>query len=708
MNNKSVKIVTAKNSGFCFGVRRACDMVEELLKKNDGGNIFTLGELIHNHDYIMRLEQRGVRVVEEDEIDEKLSHGDTLVIRAHGITKQLSEKLKNAHYNVIDATCPYVKKIHNIVDENSSENVSTIIIGNSNHPEVVGIRSYSKGEAVVLSDSDEAKAFCEENVNFGINGSILISQTTNNPKEYEKCKKVLKIKHTSLIFFDTICGVTEKRQSEAKRLSQTADIAIVIGGSKSSNTKKLYEICKENCENTFLVENADGLPIERMLQVARISGNCGLTVCITAGASTPDDIIEEVKIRMNNTFETNSDAKNIEETNEIKEGMSFDEMLDISMKNSKPRPGEKVKGIITSVTPAAIYVDLGIKHTGVLPASEVTDDPSIDIVKEYKCGDEIEALIAKYNDPEGIVNLSKRRLDVDKNWQLIASAFENNETLNGKVIEVVKGGVIMQVGPNRVFVPASQTIFPRSENGVTEEQLKTLVGNTYDIKIIDANDQRRRGLGSIRKAMREEQKKLQDKVWETIEVDKKYTGTVKSLTPYGAFVDLGGVDGMVHITELSWKRIKHPSEVVKVGDSVDVFVKALDLEKRRISLGLKTEDTNPWKIFTDKYAEGDDADVTIVSIVSFGAFAEIVPGVDGLIHISQISDKRVNNPADELKVGDTVKAKIVAIDAENQKVSLSIRALIEPSEPEYTEADAEAASEEVAEEATEEATTDAE
>lgn len=313
----------------------------------------------------------------------------------------------------------------------------------------------------------------------------------------------------------------------------------------------------------------------------------------------------------------------------------------------------------------------------------------VDIVKEYKSGDEIDALISKYNDPEGIVNLSRKRLDSDKNWKLIADAFENNETLNGKVIEVVKGGVIMQVGPNRVFIPASQTIFPRTEAGISEEQLKTLVGNTYDIKIIDADESRRRGLGSIRKAMREEQKKLQDKVWAEIEVGKKYTGKVKSITPYGAFVDLGGVDGMVHITELSWKRIKHPSEVVKIGDTVDVYVKALDPEKKRISLGLKTEETNPWNIFKSKYAEGDVADVTIVSLVHFGAFAEIVPGVDGLIHISQISDKKIANPADELKVGEVVKAKITGIDDENQKVSLSIRALIEPEEEaEVTEAEA--------------------
>ena len=689
----NAKVIVAKNSGFCFGVRRACGIVEELLGSNSGGKIYTIGDIIHNRDYIQRLESMGVKAVTEDNALDVLTKDDTLVIRAHGIPKKLHERLTSNEigFKVVDATCPFVKKIHKIVDENSASDVDTLIFGSPEHPEVKGIAGYARGRTFIFPDVNAAKDFCEQDVNFKNNCGVLTSQTTNNPQEYEKCKKILKIAYTSLIIFDTICNVTEKRQSEARDLSSKSDIVIVVGGKSSSNTKKLYEICKENCKNVFLIENSDDIDEDEILKAAgeSLDTNSGLTVCITAGASTPDDIIEEVKVRMNNTFETNSDAKNIEETKEIKEGMSFDEMLDISMKNAKPRPGEKVHGIITSVTPAAIYVDLGIKYTGVLPATEVTDDTSVDIVKEYKPGDEIDALISKYNDPEGIVNLSRKRLDSDKNWKLIADAFENNETLNGRVIEVVKGGVIMQVGPNRVFVPASQTIFPRSEAGISEEQLKTLVGNSYDIKIIDADASRRRGLGSIRKAMREEQKKLQDKVWAEIEVGKKYTGKVKSITPYGAFVDLGGVDGMVHITELSWKRIKHPSEVVKIGDTVDVFVKALDPEKKRISLGLKTEETNPWNIFKSKYAEGDVADVTIVSLVHVGAFAEIVPGVDGLIHISQISDKKIANPADELKVGEVVKAKITAIDDEIQKVSLSIRALIEPEEEaEVTEAEA--------------------
>ena len=690
---KKIKITVAENSGFCFGVRRACGIVDKLLDEKKTGRIFTLGELIHNGDYIARLKARGVGVVNEKNALEELRRDDILVIRAHGITKELFAKLEgnDAGFDVIDATCPFVNKIHRIVDENSAPDVDTLIFGSPEHPEVVGIKSYAKGRVHIFPNVEAVKEFCEQNVKSQKKRGILISQTTNNAEKYEKCKKILKIAYTSLIIFDTICNVTENRQTEARKLASESDIAVVVGGKNSSNTRRLCEVCAEKCENVFAVENASELDEKKILAAAedKLDTNCGITVCITAGASTPDDIIEEVKIRMNNTFETNSDAKDIEETKEIKEGMSFDEMLDISMKNAKPRPGEKVHGIITSVTPAAIYVDLGIKYTGVLPATEVTDDPSVDIVKEYKSGDEIDALISKYNDPEGIVNLSRKRLDSDKNWKLIADAFENNETLNGKVIEVVKGGVIMQIGPNRVFIPASQTIFPRTEAGISEEQLKTLVGNAYDIKIIDADESRRRGLGSIRKAMREEQKKLQDKVWAEIEVGKKYTGKVKSITPYGAFVDLGGVDGMVHITELSWKRIKHPSEVVKIGDTVDVYVKALDPEKKRISLGLKTEETNPWNIFKSKYAEGDVADVTIVSLVHFGAFAEIVPGVDGLIHISQISDKKIANPADELKVGEVVKAKITGIDDENQKVSLSIRALIEPEEePEVTEAEA--------------------
>lgn len=667
MNRFSISI--SENSGFCFGVRRADEIVRNL--KKEYNNVYIYGELIHNSDYINKLKSEGIFTI-NDLSSHPCTDNSVCVIRTHGVTKSEQADMEAKFSNIVDATCPYVKKIHKIVDTHSAPDVDTIIIGKDGHPEVIGIKSYAHGDVYVF-DSPESIS-CFQNVNFGKNPAILVSQTTNNTENYKKCQIVLNFMYTNLKVFDTICSVTETRQRHVREESGKNDIMIVVGGAKSSNTKNLYEICLEKCKNTFFCENAGSLPIDEVRNTVKnlIRYNSGLSVCITAGASTPDDIIEEVKIRMNNIASDNNTAKI-----EINEGMSFEEMLDSYTK--PPRAGERVHGVITSVTPAAIYVDLGIKQTGVLPSSEVTDDSNVDIMAEYKVGDEIEVQIVKYNDPEGIVNLSKKKLDVDKNWQILVDAAENNTTLTGKVVEAVKGGVIIQAGPNRVFVPASHTDFPRTEEGVTDEQLKSLVGNTYDFKILpDVNSQRKRAVGSIRKAAAEVRKAQRDEFWNDVEVGKKYNGTVKSITPYGAFVDLGGVDGMVHITELSWKRIKHPTEVVNIGDSVDVFVKAVDVEKKRISLGLKTEETNPWNILASKYAEGDEAEVKIVSIMPFGAFAEVVPGVDGLIHISQLADRKIEKPQDVVAIGDTVNVKIVSIDYEAKKVSLSIRALIAP------------------------------
>ena len=381
---------------------------------------------------------------------------------------------------------------------------------------------------------------------------------------------------------------------------------------------------------------------------------------------------------MTNEIAINSDVTTENEHTAIVDGMTFEEMLNASYKSI--RAGERVQGVITSVTNTEVHVDLGIKHTGIIPYSELSFDPNFKVEDNFKVGDTIDVVVVKFNDAEGIVSLSKKRMDVDKNWNMLKEAYDNAEILNGKIVEAVRGGVIFQAGPNRVFVPASHTNLPRSESAPTEEELTKLIGTEGKIKLIDINDQRKRAVGSMRVVLREERKALQAKFWESAEVGKTYEGTVKSLTAYGAFVDLGGVDGMVHITELSWKHVKHPSDVVKVGDVITVFIKALDPEKKRISLGYKTEDTNPWTIFMGKYAVEDVAEVKIVNLMPFGAFAEIVPGVDGLIHVSQICEQKIQKPADVLSVGETVAAKITAIDTENKKVSLSIKALLAPEE----------------------------
>lgn len=693
--SRGASVVLAENSGFCFGVRRAVEIVEKLLA--DGNrHIFTIGELIHNPTYLARLKARGVNVcgcAAEDILAAAEKYPDAVfVIRAHGLKKEISDMLSEKSLRFVDATCPFVKKIHNIVYENSDEKTETIIIGDKNHPEVEGIKSYAKGDVCICSDEKELSDYCEKNRNNREKSVILVSQTTFNLKKFENYQKFIKNLYTKPKIFDTICSVTENRQIEAGKLASKSDVMLVLGAKQSSNSKKLYEICKELCRHTYFAEIAEDVPFD---EIGRLFRNdfCGIfTAGITAGASTPDDIIEEVKIRMTNEIAINSDATTENENPVIKDSMTFEEMLNASYKTI--RAGERVQGVITSVTPTEVHVDLGIKQTGIIPNSELSFDPNFKVEENFKVGDKIDVVVVKFNDAEGIVSLSKKRMDVDKNWNLLKDAYDNEEILEGKIVDAVRGGVIFQTGPNRVFVPASHTTLPRSENAPTEEELAKLVGETGRIKIIDINEQRKRAVGSMRTVIREERKAAQAKFWEEVEVGKKYTGVVKSLTAYGAFVDLGGVDGMVHITELSWKHIKHPSDVVKVGDTVEVFVKALDSEKKRISLGYKTEDTNPWNIFTSKYSVGDIAEVKIVNLMPFGSFAEIVPGVDGLIHISQICEQKIQKPADVLSVGETVSAKITAIDEENKKVSLSIKALLAPEEEEAGEeaaVDAEAA-----------------
>lgn len=363
----------------------------------------------------------------------------------------------------------------------------------------------------------------------------------------------------------------------------------------------------------------------------------------------------------------------------INDGMSFEEMLDASFKTL--RTGERVKGTVTSVTPTEVHVDLGIKYTGMIPLSELTDDPTAKTEDVVKVGDEIDVVVVKPNDAEGTVLLSKKRIDADKNWDALVAAEEEGTVLSGKVIELTKGGLVMICTFGRVFIPISQTTLPRRETPYEEKDLAPFAGQTLEFKVIGTDARKKRAVGSVRAVVTEKRKAAEAKFWETAEVGQTFNGKVKSITSYGAFVDLGAVDGMVHITELSWKRIKNPSEVVKVGDEIDVYIKALDPERKRISLGHRMEADNPWTILAGKYNEGDVADVKIVSLTPFGAFAEVIPGIDGLIHISQIADHKIVKPADELAIGDVVKAKITAIDYENKKVSLSIRALLEAEEP---------------------------
>ena len=677
-----MKITVAENAGFCFGVKRATDDLEAAIKNKKGRErIYTLGTLIHNESYNEWLASQGVGVTDMSKAEQLAASATedspvTVFIRAHGIPKQDEEHLltlsrENPFFSYVDCTCPYVKKIHRIAAKYSSDENVFILLGGADHPEVIGILSYFEYEKHTFSSAKEFQEAIEngELVNLTNKQPVLAAQTTQKLAEWKKTQEILKKVYTNPLIFDTICSVTEQRQKEAQQLSKESELMIVIGGKESSNTTKLYAVCKENCPHTVRIERADELAVNNLITHAHAR------VGIAAGASTPSGVIQEVYNKMS----------------EIIANENFEQMLAESFKTLNT--GDIVTGTVTYVTDAELQLDLGAQVTGVIKAENITDDPSVKLTELYKKGDTVEARVYRVSDVDGIAELSKKAVDSAKNWQRIVDAQANGDVLCGKVVEVIKGGVNVLVDATKIFVPASQT-------GIAKDgDLNVLKGTEVSLKVIEISG--KRAVGSIRLVAREQRKAAAAAFWANIEEGKVYTGVVKSMTAYGAFVDLGGVDGMVHKTELSWKPIATPAAVVSVGQEITVFVKSFDAEKKRISLGYKTDDTNPWYIFTGKYAVGDVASVKIVSLMPFGAFAEICDGVDGLIHISQIAQQKIGKPADVLEIGQVVDAKIIAIDEETQKISLSIRALLDEAQ-----AEAEAMPADVAEEAVE--ATDAE
>lgn len=645
-------VTVAKTAGFCFGVQRAVDMAEKACQEY--GCIWALGDIIHNAHEVGRLEKLGVHKA-EDVTD--IPDGVPVLIRAHGVPERVVQQLEQKGCRIVDATCPFVGKIHRIVREESEQGRRIIVIGSRNHPEVVGIQGWC-GTSEVYETPAELRAALEK---IGKNGENLqkipvsvVAQTTINREIFDICGKIIKKQCTNAKIFGTICNATDERQAEARLLAGKSDIMIVIGDRKSSNTKRLYEISTSLCDYVLYIEDATGLTGNE------IQGMEQPFIGITAGASTPAWIIKEVRNIM-------SEETRIETGSE-----DFAAMLEESFKTLNT--GDKVTGTVLKITPNEVHVDLGVKHAAYIPTHELSDDPSFNAEESIHVGDDIEAVVVRVNDAEGTIVLSKKRVDQMKGWESIEDAKENKTIIEGKVNEENKGGVVANAFGIRVFIPASQTGIPKGQ------PLSQLVGQTARFRITEINRQRKRVVGSIRAVQQEERRAAAEKVWSEIEVGNEYTGTVKSLTSYGAFVDIGGVDGMIHISELSWGRIKHPSEVVNVGDTVNVYVIGLDRENKKISLGYKRPEDNPWNVFTANYEVGDTATVRILKFMPFGAFAQIIPGVDGLIHISQIANRRIEKPEDVLSKDEEVEAKIIDIDPEKQKVSLSIRALLNDDE----------------------------
>ena len=681
------QLLVAESAGFCFGVRRSVEMAESVLARF--GSCLSYGELIHNDDVVSALQEKGMRVIASPS---EAGSGDRVIIRAHGVSSSVIDYLEAAGAEVVDATCPRVKHIHRIVSRAAEEGQYVLVIGMRNHPEVEAICGWC-GACSVIESEEEASAWAQLHPDLVDHPICVVVQTTQTQRFFKNCVNSLKKRCTNLRIFDTMCFATFTRQNEAAELASRCDAMVVIGGKHSANSLHLAQICQEACPNVQFVERAAELDLVKL-------AGCE-TVGLTAGASTPSWIIKEVRKAMDElkveetiAVEEATEATAAEEkapeaaapaTETPAEEVSFDAMLEESLKSIYN--GEKVTGVVTGISGTEVTVDLGMKYTGFIPTTDFTDAGE-KVEDCVKLGDEIEALVVRVNDVEGTAMLSKKRLDNIKFWDDVEAAAENGSVVEGTVTETNKGGVVVNVKGVRVFVPASQTDLPR------EAELGQLLKNTVKLKITEVNKARKRVVGSIRRAAAAERHAMREELWNTIEVGKRYKGVVKSLTSYGAFVDIGGVDGMVHVSELSWGRIHNPAEVVKVGDELEVYVIGFDKDAHRISLGFKDPEANPWKLFTDQYSVGDVASVKIVKLMQFGAFAEVLPGVDGLIHISQVADHRIAKVDDVLHVGDVVDAKITAIDNENQKISLSIRALLEPEAPSEDADEAEETAEE--------------
>ncbi len=645
--SKTVKV--AEKAGFCFGVSRAVRIAQEGI--DSGRKIATLGPIIHNSAVVESFNNQGARIIESPS---DALPGETVIIRSHGIKKSEQEILEKNGIQFIDATCPFVKKIHNIVAEAYENKYDIVIIGDKNHPEVIGINGWCEDSATVIDSEQQAR-----NLEFQAEKTVyVVAQTTFERELWKKITKIIKKTCQSAIVFDTICSATNERQKYAAELAKVSDVFVVVGGKHSSNTKKLYQIAAPLSKHTFLVEEAGELPKGIM--------SLGNSFGITAGASTPEHIIKEV-------LETMVEEKNtnIQGNGEPTFAEAFEQSL-VTLNT-----GQVVSGTVISITPTEVYVDLGYKADGIIPADELTDDPSVNTADIVKVGDEVEVFVVRVNDGEGYVKLSKKKIDAIKGWQTIEAAYESGEILTGKIVENVNRGVIALVNGSRIFIPASMA----SERFMKD--LQPLVGTEASFKIVNIREDRRgkKAIGSIKVVAQAERAEKAAAFMAEVEEGKVYTGTVKTLTDFGAFVDLGGVDGLIPISQLSWQRIKHPSEVVKVGDIVEVTILKVDKETQKISLGYKKIEDNPWEIAKRTFNEGDVVNVKVVRLVPFGAFVELIPGIDGLIHISQIANKRIGKPEDVLTVGEMVDAKITEIKWDEKKIGLSIRELLAPEAP---------------------------
>ena len=659
------KITRARESGFCFGVRKAIEVTTKTLDENDGEKIYCKGQLIHNKSVTDELTDKGLVIVESlDEVDDN----STVIIRSHGEGKDFFDQAADKNLTVIDATCPFVKRIHNLVETAHQEGRNIVIVGDKNHPEVVGTNGWCGKKAHIVGSREDAEEL-------DIDDIFLVTQTTITDEMLEDVSDALAGKNIEIN--NTICSSTRDRQKDCIELAKTSDIMVVIGDSNSSNSKKLYSLASSYCPHSYFVQNINNLPLKEVLKCNKIG--------VTAGASTPERIIEEVISRMSEITNDNISMNDI--------------MEDIDKSLRLPRAGEIVKGTVIQVSDDQAIINLGCKKDGVLPKEEITLEEGQTLKDTFAEGDEIEAKVIKTDDGEGVILLSKKKLEVNEHWNEISEAFENGEHVTVKVSRVINGGVLGTYKDINGFIPISHLSDKFVENPAD------FLGQEMEVKILNVDRNKGRIKFSRKDVIKEEKEKKLEEIWENINEEDIVDGKVMRFTDYGAFVDIGGIDGLLHISQISWGKLKHPKEVLSIGDEIKVKVLSMDKENNKISLGLKQIIPEPWSDIDSKYQVGDVVNGKVVQIQKYGAFVELEPGLDGLVHISEIAHKRIENTYDELEEGQEVEAKIIKIEPDEKRISLSIKATLpedeEPEEEEVPEEEAPVEEEvpEVAEEA---------
>lgn len=650
MEGKKMEIILAKTAGFCFGVKRAVDTVYEQVDK---GNVYTYGPIIHNEEVVKDLQTKGVKIIENDEELEALEEG-TVVIRSHGVRREIYDIIKGKSLELVDATCPFVKKIHNIVDKDSAKGKQIIIIGNKNHPEVMGIVGWCNQPPIVLESEEEAR-----NLTISEKKDIsLVAQTTFNHKKFNKVVEIFKEKGYNITVYNTICNATEERQKETASIAKQVDAMIVIGGMNSSNTQKLYDISKKECANTYYIQTLVDLDLATFESVGRVG--------ITAGASTPNQIIKEVHGSMAEDFGTMFEASLAEENR-------------ISV-------GKIVKGTVIDVKDDEIILNINYKADGIITKNEYSNDINISLRDKVQVGETIEAKVIKTNDGDGQVLLSVKRVAAEKANEKLEEAYNNEEVLKGIVTQVLDGGLSVTVDEVRVFIPASLV------SDIYEKDLTKYKDQEIEFKITEFNPRKRRIIGNRKMLIEAEKKAAKEALFARIHVGDTVEGNVKNVTDFGAFIDLGGADGLLHISEMSWGRVENPKKLFNVGDSVKAIIK--DIQGEKIALSLKFEETNPWLTAAEKYAVGNIVTGRVARMTDFGAFVELEPGVDALLHVSQIAKEHIEKPSSVLSVGQEIEVKVVDFKLDEKKISLSMKVLLPDDDVEEAPAEEETSTEE--------------